>query len=65
MSNPKLAVTSIAVVLLLLVMVQNAGEMTTRFLFWSIRAPQFVMVAVIFLMGAVAGYVVGRKTRFD
>ena len=65
MSKLKLAVTSIAVVLLLLVMVQNAGEVTTGFLFWSIRAPQFVMVAIVFLVGAVVGYVVGRKTRLD
>ncbi len=63
MDKLKLSVISIAVLLVIVVLIQNSATVSTRFLFWAIEAPQFVWVAILFALGAVAGYFVGRKTR--
>lgn len=49
--------------MLVILMIQNQGVMTTRFLFWSLAMPGFVLLASVVLLGAIAGYAVGRKTR--
>lgn len=46
----------------LLLVVQNQQDVTTRFLFWSVRMPQFVLVSVVFALGAVAGFVAGWQS---
>ncbi len=63
MKKLKYSVATLIAVVLVVLMIQNQGVMTTRFLFWSLAMPGFVLMASVFLLGAIAGYAVGRKTR--
>lgn len=55
----KLWAAGLVVAVGLLLVVQNQQEVTTHFLFWSARMPQFVLLSVVFALGGVAGFVVG------
>jgi uncharacterized integral membrane protein len=48
-------------VLALIVLVQNSGRVVVRWLFWSVEAPQFALLLFTFLLGALAGYLAGRR----
>ena len=52
---------SIAIVILLcLFIVQNTASVTIDFLFWSAEAPRSLMLFVIFLLGGVTGFLLGK-----
>lgn len=58
-----LALSLLAVVLIMVF--QNQEPVSTRILLWSLEGPRFVVLALVFLAGVLAGYVLGRSTRMD
>lgn len=58
-----LAVALLAAVLIMVL--QNQEPVSTRVLLWSIEGPRFIVLALVFLAGVLAGYVLGRSTRID
>ena len=58
-----LAVALLTAVLILVF--QNQEPVSTRVLLWSIEGPRFIVLALVFLAGVLAGYVLGRSTRID
>lgn len=54
------AVGVVAVVALVLV-VQNQETVQTRVLFWGLEMPRFALLGVVYLLGAVTGWVAGRR----
>ncbi len=58
-----LALSLLAVVLTMVI--QNQEPVSTRVLLWSVEGPRFVVLALVFLAGVAAGYILGRSTRID
>lgn len=54
------AVAAAAVVALVLV-VQNQETVQTRVLLWSLEMPRFALLGGVYLLGAVTGWVAGRR----
>lgn len=59
----KYVVAGVLLVVVLILVVQNQEPVSTEVLLWSIEAPRFALLALVFLAGVVAGYVLGRSTR--
>ena len=59
----KLIVAAIIVVLAMTFVFQNTATGRVDFLFWSIEAPAWLWLLIIFLAGAVAGWLFGRRGR--
>jgi uncharacterized integral membrane protein len=60
--KPKLIAVLVAAVLALIVLFQNAQEVTFRFLFWSVETTQIFLVALMLVLGFVLGFIVGKLT---
>jgi uncharacterized integral membrane protein len=52
-------------VLVLILVVQNQGPVSTEVLFWSVEAPRFAVLALVFLAEVFAACLLGRSTRID
>ena len=59
----KLIVAAVIVVLALTFVFQNTATGRVDFLFWSIEAPAWLWLLIIFLAGALAGWLFGRRGR--
>lgn len=64
-SKFKIALAGILLVLVLVLVVQNQDTVTTEVLFWTFEAPQFALLALVFLGGIAVGYILGRSTRIE
>lgn len=64
-SKLKLALAGILLVVVLILVVQNQEPVNTELLFWSVEAPRFALLALVFLAGVLTGYILGRGTRVD
>lgn len=60
-AKPILAVALAAVVLLLVF--QNQEPVRTRFLLWQVEMPRFFLLAVVYLLGVVTGWVAFWRSR--
>jgi uncharacterized integral membrane protein len=59
-SKLKLAFAGILLAIVLVLVVQNQEPVTTQMLFWTFFAPSFALLAIVFLVGIVVGYLLGR-----
>ena len=59
----KLIVALVIVVLALTFVFQNTATGRVDFLFWSIEAPAWLWLLIIFLAGAAVGLMFGRRGR--
>lgn len=60
---PKLIGAAVIGVLALIFVFQNTATGRVEFLFWTIEAPAWLWLLIIFLAGAVVGWLFGRKGR--
>lgn len=51
----------VAAVVALVLVVQNQETVQTRVLFWGLEMPRFALLGVVYLLGAVTGWVAGRR----
>lgn len=61
----KIAFAGILLVLVLILVIQNQDPVSTEVLLWSFDAPRFALLASVFLVGIVVGYLFGRTTRIE
>jgi lipopolysaccharide assembly protein A len=61
--DPKLIVGAVLVVLLLVFVFQNRDEYPITFLFFEFTSPLWMMLGITALVGALIGYLGGRRTR--
>lgn len=61
----KIAFAGILLVLVLILVIQNQEPVSTEILLWSFDAPRFALLASVFLLGIVVGYLFGRTTRIQ
>jgi uncharacterized membrane protein YciS (DUF1049 family) len=64
----KIILFVIIATLAIVVMVQNAQPITFRFLNWSYQVSQLLLVAIVLVLGFLAGYLVAwvpRRSRPD
>ncbi len=57
----RVGIGALAVVLVLILFFQNQETVSTRVLFWSMEMPRFVLLASVFLLGSLAGFLFGRR----
>ncbi|ACL72673.1 lipopolysaccharide assembly protein LapA domain-containing protein [Thioalkalivibrio sulfidiphilus] len=53
--RPRIAVALLAVLLVLILIVQNTQAVTTRFLFFTLTMPNAVLIGLALLIGIAAG----------
>lgn len=58
--KPRLIFVLVIAFLALLVLAQNAQEVTFRFLFWSVRTSQIFLVVLMLAFGFILGFVTGK-----
>lgn len=61
----KIAFAGILLVVTLILVVQNQETVSTEVLLWTFEAPRFALLAVVFLVGIIVGYLFGRTTRIE
>ena len=61
----KIAFAGLLLVLVLVLVVQNQDPVSTEVLLWSFEAPRFALLASVFLVGIIVGYLFGRTTRIE
>lgn len=61
----KIAFAGILLVLVLILVIQNQEPVSTEVLLWSFDVPRFALLASVFLVGIVVGYLFGRTTRIE
>ncbi len=57
----KFIIGLIVLVLLAVVMVQNAGPVDFHFLFWTVLVSRFIVVPLVFLLGFAFGYLIAKS----
>lgn len=57
----RLVVALIAVALVVILFFQNQETVTTHVFFWTVAMPRFVLLGSVFVMGALAGYLVAHS----
>ena len=62
MKNPKVIVGLILAALFLIFLFQNMQVVTLKIYFWQIAMSQIILIAIVLLIGFVAGYLVARFT---
>lgn len=50
----------VALLVVILVVLQNQVATQLEFLFWSVQAPLFVILNVVLILGLAGGYLIGR-----
>ena len=63
MRHVKFAVAIILIILIVIVMVQNAQPITFRFLNWSYQVSQLLLVAIVLVLGFLAGFITAWVPR--
>lgn len=63
MRNFRLIAGGLMGLLGLVVVLQNQASVRMDFLFWSVEAPLFFLLAVVLLLGLGGGYLLGRNAR--
>jgi len=61
--NLKTIIGLVLVALVILFTIQNLEIVTVRFLLWDLSLPRAVMIFVVFLIGALAGFLLPRGRR--
>jgi uncharacterized integral membrane protein len=51
------------IMVLLIIMIQNAQPVTFTFLNWKYQVSQLLLVLIVFVLGFLTGYVVAKTTR--
>ena len=51
------------VALVAILLLQNSGLTQLRLFFWNVYAPLFVLILVIFFLGAIVGYLAVHRDR--
>lgn len=59
----KLVLVALGALVALLLVVQNQGPVETRFLFWSAEMPRFLLLAVVYVLGAATGWIARWQSR--
>lgn len=59
----RLAVIGVAVLVVLTLVVQNQEPVRTRFLTWSVEMPRFLLLAGVYVAGAVTGWIAHWRSR--
>jgi uncharacterized integral membrane protein len=59
----KTVVILVLVALVAILLLQNSGLTPLRLFFWNIYAPLFILVLVIFLLGALVGHLTAHRDR--
>jgi uncharacterized integral membrane protein len=59
----KTVIILILVALVGVLLLQNSGLTQLRLLFWNIYAPLFILILVIFFLGAIVGYLAVHRGR--
>ena len=62
MKNPKVIVGLVLAALFLIFLFQNMQVVTLKIYFWQIAMSQIILIAIVLLIGFVAGYLVARFT---
>lgn len=53
----------VVLILFVVILFQNTANVTLRLLFWSVQAPQIILIPVILLIGFFMGFVVAKLIR--
>ena len=61
--NLKTVIGLVLVALVIVFTIQNLEIVTARFLLWDLSLPRAVMIFVVFLIGALAGFLLPRGRR--
>ena len=61
--NLKTVIGLVLVALVIVFTIQNLEIVTVRFLLWDLSLPRAVMIFVVFLIGALAGFLLPRGRR--
>lgn len=59
----RLAAVIILALLVIVLIVQNREVAVTHLFLWTVSTPRFVLLGSTFLIGGLAGYMIGRGTR--
>ena len=54
--NTKVVVMLVAIVLAVVVMLQNTAPTTIKLLLWSVSVPRILLIVILVLLGFVIGY---------
>jgi len=63
MQKIKTVFVVLLVMVLLIIMIQNAQPVTFTFLNWKYQVSQLLLVLIVFVLGFLTGYVVAKTTR--
>lgn len=63
MRHVKFALVILIVILVIIVMVQNAQPITFRFLNWNYQVSQLLLVAIVLVLGFLAGFITAWVPR--
>jgi len=53
----------ILIILFAVLLIQNSGLAALKFYFWSVYAPQFVLVFLVFCLGFLAGFLIAKSGK--
>jgi uncharacterized integral membrane protein len=56
--KPKILIITIAILLLLVILVQNTQVVTLRLFFWEVSMSQIILISLTLLIGFVIGFIV-------
>jgi len=56
-------ITTIFVVLILVIVIQNTQVVTLQLFFWPVHMSRIVLILVTLAIGAVFGYIIARMSR--
>jgi uncharacterized integral membrane protein len=62
MKKPKIIVSFVIVVLILVIFFQNTQVVSFRIFFWKISMSQIILIPLTMIIGLVLGYVIGKLT---
>ncbi len=65
MEKLKISLAAVVVVVTFVLIAQNQEVVVTRVLLWELEMPRFILLGSVFLLGCLAGYLLGRKTRLS
>lgn len=55
--NAKVVILVLAILLAVVIMLQNTQETFIKLLFWSVGVPRILLIVILILLGFVMGYV--------
>ena len=61
--NMKTVLIVILIILFAILLIQNSGMGVLKFYFWSVYAPQFVLVFLVFCLGFLAGFLIAKSGK--